>query len=169
VNTNFDPELARLDFEDRLVALCEDSDLPLLERARLLGIAAGRVDVFFMTRVGRLKRLLAAREATDDDLKILAWQLDAVTRETHLLTGRIYRLLTDDLLPALAAEGIRIEQLDALDRDDRDALVSGQTSAPRSWPCAATLRTGWCSPNSPPTVHGSCGCATRTGSCHSSR
>ena len=50
MNTHFDPELARLDFEDRLVALCEDPVMPLLERVRLLGIAAGRLDVYRVRR-----------------------------------------------------------------------------------------------------------------------
>ena len=119
MNTRFDPELARLDFEDRLVALCEDEELPLLERARLVGIAAGRIDVFFMTRVGRLKRLLAQCEGSEEKLRTMAWQLVAVARETYLLTGRIYRLVTRDLLPALETEGIHIDRLDALDDADR--------------------------------------------------
>ena len=122
MNTRFDPELARLDFEDRLVQLCEDPGMPLLERARLLGIAAGRIDVFFMTRVGRLKRLIGNRDGTASELTAMAEQLEAVAVEAHRLTGRIYRLLTRDLLPALEKEGIRIERLDAIGDADRDWL-----------------------------------------------
>ena len=59
MNTRFDAELSRLAFEDRLIEFCEDEHTPLLDRIRLLGIVGERIDVFFMTRVGRLKRLIA--------------------------------------------------------------------------------------------------------------
>ena len=122
MNTRFDPELSRLDFEDRLIGLCEDASRPLLERVRLLGIAAGRVDVFFMTRVGRLKRLIATGDDKKSSIATMTEQLIAVSVEAHRMTRRAYRLLKDDLLPALAAEKIRIERYARISDADREWL-----------------------------------------------
>ena len=123
MNTRFDPELSRLDFEDRLIELCEDARRPLLERVRLLGIAAGRIDVFFMTRVGRLKRLIAAGGDKKSSVAKLTEQLVAVSIEAHRMTRRAYRLLKHDLLPALAAEQIRIERYARISDADREWLT----------------------------------------------
>jgi polyphosphate kinase len=122
LNTRFDPELARLDFEDRLIELCEDKRLPLLERVRLLGIASGRVDVLFMTRVGRLKRLIASGGDHKSNVPKLKEQLEAVDAEAHRMTRRAYHLLKNDLLPALAAEDIRIERFARIAEADHEWL-----------------------------------------------
>jgi polyphosphate kinase len=123
LNTHFDPELSRLAFEDRLIEFCEDADIPLLERVRLLGIVAGRLDVFFMTRVGRLKRLVASG---DDKRKnggaSPAEQLDAVATESKRIMRRAYGLLENEFLPTLEQHGVGVERWDTLADRDRDFL-----------------------------------------------
>jgi polyphosphate kinase len=120
LNTQFDPELSRLAFEDRLIEYCEDPSLPLLDRVRLLGIAGGRLDVFFMTRVGRLKRLIANEEtkrsnAGMDPLE----QLIIVTSEAKRVMERAYSLLHEDLLPALAKHDILLRSWTDLTDQER--------------------------------------------------
>src|SRR5688500_4370448 len=108
-----DPELSRLAFEERLIEYCEDRAVPLLERVRLLGIAASRLDTFFMTRIGRLKRLAAVHSN--------AKQLDLVAAECHRVMDRAYRLLEDELIPSLEGVGVTIvpwSDLSAADRTD---------------------------------------------------
>jgi polyphosphate kinase len=123
LNTWPDPELSRLSFEDRLIEFCEDDTVPLLTRVRLLGIAAGRLDLYFMTRVGRLKHLAAeGKGAPKHGGAAPAEELEIVARETERITRRAYRLLEDDLLPALATHGVRIERWNELSGSDRDLV-----------------------------------------------
>ena len=117
MNTHFDPELSRLAFEDRLIEFCEDRALPLLERVRLLGIFSERMDVFFQTRVGLLKRLeLAGESKRAADLQP-SQQLDAIATEATRMMHRAYALC-DELERELAGHGVRIVEWAALSQDD---------------------------------------------------
>lgn len=128
MNTRFDAELSRLAFEDRLIEYCEDPDIPLLERVRLVAIVAERVDVFFMTRVGRLKRLAAAGEEKPSATASPQEQLDLIALEARRMMRRAYELV-DELLEALAGIDASIEDWKALEEKSRRFLKD--TCSPR--------------------------------------
>jgi polyphosphate kinase len=102
-------ELSWLDFNARVLALAEDTDAPLLERAKFLAIFASNLDEFFMVRVAGLKRRqstgLGVRSA--DGLGTRE-QLAAISRGARALVAEHAAVFLDDVRPALEKEGIRI-------------------------------------------------------------
>ena len=121
MKTHFDPELSRLAFEDRLLEFLQDGSLKLLERVRLLAIFAERMDVFFQTRVGLLKRLIVEGDHKRSEAMPPAQQLAAIARESRRMTEEAYALC-DELREDLAKHDIHIASWDALDQDDLSYL-----------------------------------------------
>jgi polyphosphate kinase len=116
-------ELSWLDFNARVLALAEDTSLPLLERAKFLAIFASNLDEFFMVRVAGLKRRdetgLSVRSA--DGLSPRE-QLSLIATRTQEISEKAARVFLDSVRPALAAEGISIIGWDELTDDDRERL-----------------------------------------------
>ncbi|MGV9827438.1 MULTISPECIES: RNA degradosome polyphosphate kinase [unclassified Gordonia (in: high G+C Gram-positive bacteria)] len=102
-------ELSWLDFNSRVLALAEDTSIPLLERAKFLAIFASNLDEFFMVRVAGLKRRdetgLSVRSA--DGLSPRE-QLLRIAGRTQTLADRHARVFLDSVRPALADNGIHV-------------------------------------------------------------
>jgi polyphosphate kinase len=117
-------ELSWLDFNERVLQLAEDEDLPLLERVKFLAIYASNLDEFMMVRVAGLQDQAEAgidvRQA--DGLSPVA-ALERIAARTHEL-GRRHSRRWDLLRRELTGHGIRIvdcadcspELLERLDR-----------------------------------------------------
>ncbi|NIR34491.1 MAG: hypothetical protein GWN79_04650, partial [Actinobacteria bacterium] len=55
----FNRELSLLDFQERVLALAEDPNLPLLERVKFVAIVGHNLDEFFQVRVAGLQEQVA--------------------------------------------------------------------------------------------------------------
>ena len=102
-------ELSWLAFNERVLHESEDDRNPLLERLKFSAIFSSNLDEFFMVRVGGLRRQVAAKvtQPSPDGLTP-AQQLDAIYPRVEHLVAQQRRSLHDVLLPALAAQGIRL-------------------------------------------------------------
>ncbi|AYJ49379.1 RNA degradosome polyphosphate kinase [Rhodococcus sp. P1Y] len=122
-NRYLNRELSWLDFNSRVLALAEDSSLPLLERAKFLAIFASNLDEFYMVRVAGLKRRdetgLSVRSA---DGLTPREQLALIGERTQELARRHARILLDAILPELTSVGIEIIRWSDLDGDERERL-----------------------------------------------
>lgn len=117
-------ETSWLDFNARVLALAENPEIPLLERARFLAIWATNLDDFFQIRVAGLKEqvAMAVRTPSADGLTPTQ-QLEAIRALVEEQYRRVSKLFLDDLAPALAAAGISFSNWETLDNDDRAYLV----------------------------------------------
>jgi polyphosphate kinase len=101
-------ELAMLEFDRRVLAYAEDRRIPLLERLRFLCIVDSNLDEFFEIRVAGLKAQIAAGSSHPGHDGLAPEALfRQISAEAHALTDRMYRLLNEELFPALAAEDVR--------------------------------------------------------------
>ncbi len=116
-------ELSWLDFNARVLALADDTSLPLLERAKFLAIFASNLDEFYMVRVAGLKRRdemgLSVRSA---DGLTPREQLRCIGEQTQRIASRHARVFLDSVRPALAEEGIHVVTWADLDEAERDQL-----------------------------------------------
>ena len=116
-------ELSWLDFDARVLDLTTDENIPLLERLRFCVIAADNLDEFFQVRVASLKaRVADGRIEPSFDGLTPPRQLAAIRHSVEDLLRCLERTLQVDLLPALAADGIRLVDWADLDGDDHKFL-----------------------------------------------
>jgi polyphosphate kinase len=101
-------ELGLLEFNRRVLAQAADPGVPLLERLRFLCIVSSNLDEFFEIRVAGLKaQIEVGTDIPGPDGQLPSRVFKDVSRIAHELVATQYRLWNDDLLPALAREGIR--------------------------------------------------------------
>jgi polyphosphate kinase len=102
-------ELTLLDFNRRVLLQAQDSDHPLLERLRFLTICSSNLDEFFEVRFAGLKQLVQAGTPRLEADGLSARELEQrISAAAHDLVDEQYRILNDELLPALAEENIRV-------------------------------------------------------------
>jgi len=116
-------ELSWLDFNARVLALAEDPETRLLERAKFLAIFASNLDEFYMVRVAGLKRRLSAGlPMRGGDRSSLRNQLEMITQRAADLVARHAACFADEVRPKLSAEGIELVSWSELDAPERERL-----------------------------------------------
>ncbi len=117
-------ELSWLDFNARVLALAEDEETPLLERAKFLAIFSSNLDEFFQVRVASLHDKVAAGLTTPSpDGRTPVDQLMAIRPRIEALIARQAEVFLGDIVPALGNAGIVLSDWESLDEDDREYLV----------------------------------------------
>ncbi|HBG65925.1 MAG TPA: polyphosphate kinase 1 [Treponema sp.] len=100
-------ELSWIEFNARVLHEACRKELPLMERLRFLGIVTSNFHEFFQVRVASLKRAeKLTPHATDANGQTAAALLREIAARCHQITHLQYETLMDDVLPALAREGI---------------------------------------------------------------
>jgi polyphosphate kinase len=113
-------ELSWLDFDERILAVAERQSLPVLERAKFFAIFSDNLDEFFQVRVGSLRMQLdAGLRAQDSEDENIRQRLDKINVRVRELVARRDAAFADQLVPDLAAAGIRLSDWESLDADDR--------------------------------------------------
>jgi polyphosphate kinase len=101
-------ELGQLAFNRRVLAQAENRATPLLERLRFLCIVSSNLDEFFEIRVSGLHaEVEAGSPLIGPDRQRADHVFAQVAKQAHELVAAQYQLLNQEILPGLAAEGIR--------------------------------------------------------------
>ena len=100
-------ELSLLAFNLRVLEQAKDTAIPLLERLRYLCISSSNLDEFFEIRVAGLIQMAALEsvQAGPDNMAPQE-QLAQISAQAHELVTEQYRVLNEELLPALEQESI---------------------------------------------------------------
>ena len=126
----FNRELSWTDFNDRVLQLAEDPDIPLLERLKFCAIYESNLDEFVMVRIaGVHDKLVASLPGSGADGIPPAEVLAAVRERTISQRTRLERCLEEELLPALGEQGIRIisyRDASVAELEEIDALFSSR-------------------------------------------
>ncbi len=117
-------ELSWLDFNDRVLQLAEDDDVPLLERVKFCAIYTTNLDEFYMVRVAGLRdQIDAGVQMPGPDGRTPSETL-ALIREKALAQGtRLTDCFERQLRPQLADHDIEIVGVGDLDEERRAALA----------------------------------------------
>ncbi len=114
-------ELSLLKFNERVMAMAENPDTPLLERLRYLCIVGSNLDEFFEIRISSLKEQQHQSPAqvgpdgfTPDEA------FERVQLAMHALVDRQNQLLMDHVMPALREEGIAVLRPSSWTQEQRD-------------------------------------------------
>ncbi len=116
-------ELSWLDFNARVLALAEDPQTPLLERAKFLAIFASNLDEFYMVRVAGLQRRLSTGLPVEGPDRLTPReQLARIGDRTTELMSRQAACFISDVEPALADQNVQILRWDELEPESRERL-----------------------------------------------
>jgi polyphosphate kinase len=115
-----DREISWLSFNQRVLELAEDSNLPLLERVRFLAIFSSNLDEFYMVRIATLMSKIE-NEITAANVAGLTPKelLNLVSIRTNELMARQSKIYSEQIEPLLKNEGIEFLHWDQLDENER--------------------------------------------------
>jgi len=118
----FDREISWLAFNERVLEEAQDPSNPLLERVRFLAITGSNLDEFCMVRLDR-----AQRESLPQDGAPPASKAVERSARIHSLIHRHVEQQAvawrDEIMPALAEQGVHFLAPDAWNEDQRDQLT----------------------------------------------
>src|SRR5262245_60865266 len=108
-------ELSWLEFNRRVLEEAQDPSQPLIERVKFLCIFSSNLDEFFEIRVAGIKQQIESEtsDVAADGLSPTE-TFNQIQRLAHELVATEYELWNNELLPALAKNGIRIRDVTQL-------------------------------------------------------
>jgi len=118
-------EVSILEFNSRVLAQAMRDDVPLLERLKFLCISSSNMDEFFEVRLASLIELSKSPTArTVPDGMVPSDAVEMLHQVAHGLVAEQYRVLNDEILPALEQEGIRFLARDRWNSRQKEWLES---------------------------------------------
>src|SRR6186713_3205578 len=112
-------ELSWLEFNQRVLDEALDESNPLLERVKFFCIVSSNLDEFFEVRVAGLKQQIESEMVERSiDGSTASETFRAIVKRVRVMVQEQYRCWQDQLLPQLAAHGMRILDMPELSLAD---------------------------------------------------
>src|SRR5206468_2525351 len=113
-------ELSWLEFNQRVLDEAHDPATPLLERVKFFCITSSNLDEFFEVRVAGLKQQIESEvvERSLDGLTATE-TFRGITKRVRGMVEQLYACWREQLVPALAENGIRFLDFNNIDEADR--------------------------------------------------
>ena len=112
-------ELSWLEFNQRVLDEARDPENPLLERLKFFCIVSSNLDEFFEVRVAGLKQKIESDVVERSIDGLTASEIfKAVAARVRRMVHDQYACWRDDIRPALAKNGIRIQEIVELEAED---------------------------------------------------
>src|SRR6476620_3673251 len=119
----FNRELSWVEFNARVVELCEQTDIPLMERVKFAAIYTSNLDEFFSIRVAGLHdQVDAGLSDPGADGRTPSQVIDELRQRILGLDRRVCRCVETELRPALAEHGVRVVPWHEVSDDEKEAL-----------------------------------------------
>jgi len=116
-----DREISWLSFNERVLELAEDKEVPLLERLRYMAIFSNNLDEFFMVRVASILGKIENQITSTNTAGYTPQQLlTAVTDKARILASRQAKLFKTEVLPELQSHQIGLIYWNELLEDERN-------------------------------------------------
>src|SRR5438132_9018061 len=108
-------ELSWLEFNRRVLEEAQDPTQPLIERVKFMTIFSSNLDEFFEIRVAGIKQQIASEtsEVGPDGMSPTE-TFESIERVVRELVAKEYALWNNELVAALAKNGIRIQEVSQL-------------------------------------------------------
>jgi polyphosphate kinase len=117
-------ELSWLDFNERVLQLAEDGEIPLLERIKFCAIYTTNLDEYYMVRVAGLHdQIEAGVENPSQDGLTPSQAIERIRGRVRELGHRLSDCFERQLRPALARREIRVVGFEELDHEQRAYLA----------------------------------------------
>src|SRR6476620_10169616 len=119
----FNRELSWVEFNARVVELCEQTDIPLMERVKFAAIYTSNLDEFFSIRVAGLHdQVDAGLSDPGADGRTPSQVIDGLRDRILGLDRRVCRCVETELRPALAENGVRVVRWHEVSDDEKVGL-----------------------------------------------
>ena len=116
-------ELSWLEFNQRVIEEARSPSVPLLERLKFVSIASSNLDEFFMVRVaGLVGQQRDHVPTTTPDATPPGEQLVQIARRVRAMRKEMSETMLEDLLPQLAARGVRLASIKSLSKAGKRAV-----------------------------------------------
>jgi polyphosphate kinase len=117
-------ELSWLEFNQRVLDEARSTAVPLLERLKFVSIASSNLDEFFMVRVaGLIGQQRDHVTALSPDGLSPGEQLAVIAKRVHVMRKQMSDVMVEEILPELAAKGVRLLSLKSLPKPQKRAAT----------------------------------------------